>query len=154
MLRNGNSFEEYPVDVGILEGTILGPKFFLLNINVFPDNVMSNIAIYVVDTTLHSKCEQTSDLRQQLKMASELKSDVRDFLDWGGKWLVDFNAEKTQLALFDPSHTSDATDGRVYSGGKTSFKFLGFSFFSKLDCRFYIISIAKTASKTIRALMP
>ena len=87
-------------------------------------------------------------------MASELKSDVRDFLDWGGKWLVDFNAEKTQLALFDPSRTSDATDGRVYSGGKTSFKFLGFSFFSKLDCGFYIISIAKTASKTIGALMP
>ena len=50
MLRNGNSFEEYPVDVGILEGTILGPKFFLLNINVFPDNVMSNITIYVVST--------------------------------------------------------------------------------------------------------
>ena len=76
MLLNGNSFEEYPVDVGILEGTILGPKFFVLYINVLPDNVISNIAIYVDDTTLHSKCEQTSDLRQQLKMASELKSDL------------------------------------------------------------------------------
>ena len=76
MLLNGYSFEEYPVDVGILEGTIFGPKFFVLYTNVLPDNVISNIAIYFDDTTFHSKCEQTSDLRQQLKIASELKSDL------------------------------------------------------------------------------
>ena len=41
------------------------------------------------DTTLYSKCDQASDLWQQLKSASELESDLRDTMDWGKKWLVD-----------------------------------------------------------------
>ena len=38
-------------------------------------------------------------------MASELESDLEDTVVWGRKWLVDFNAEKTQLILFDQSNT-------------------------------------------------
>ena len=41
---------------------------------------------------------------QQLKLASELKSDLQDTVDWGMKWLVDFKAGKTQLVLFDQSN--------------------------------------------------
>ena len=46
-------------------------------------------------TTLYSKCGQASDLWQQLELTSELESDLRDTVDWGNKWLVDFNAGKT-----------------------------------------------------------
>ena len=53
--------------------------------------------MYADDTTLYSKCDQTSDVWQQLELASELESDLRDTVDWGSKWLVDFNAGKTQL---------------------------------------------------------
>ena len=35
-------------------------------INNLPDNVICNIAIYADDTTLYYKCEQASDLWQQL----------------------------------------------------------------------------------------
>ena len=41
--------------------------------------------------------DRASDLWQQLELASELESDQRDTVDWGKKWLVDFNAGKTQL---------------------------------------------------------
>ena len=37
---------------------------------------------------------QASDLWQQLELASELESDLRDTVDWGRKWLVDFDAGK------------------------------------------------------------
>ena len=40
---------------------------------------------------------QASDLWQQLELAAELESDLREIVDWGRKWLVDFNAGKTQL---------------------------------------------------------
>ena len=30
---------------------------------------------------------------QQLKLTSEFESDLQDTVDWGRKWLVDFNAE-------------------------------------------------------------
>ena len=38
-------------------------------------------------------------------------------MDWDRKWLVDFNAGKTQLVLFDPSNNNGVidvkTDGSV-----------------------------------------
>ena len=44
-----------------------------------------DIAIYADDTTLYSKCDQASDLWQQLELASELKSDLQGTVDWGKK---------------------------------------------------------------------
>ena len=57
VVLDGKSSQEYPVDAGISQGSILGPALFLLYINDLPDNVTSNIAIYVDDTTLYSKCD-------------------------------------------------------------------------------------------------
>ena len=100
VVLDGKSSQEYPVNAGLNEVSILGPAL-LLYINDLPDDVICNIAIYADDTTLYSKFDQASDLWQQLELASELESDLRDTVDWGRKWLVDFNAGKTQLVLFD-----------------------------------------------------
>ena len=85
---------------------------------------------------LYSKCDQASDLWQQLELASELESDQRDTVDWGRKWLVDFNAGKTQLVAFDRSKNTGAIDVKMDGSvleEKTSFKMLGLTFSSKLD---------------------
>ena len=59
-----------------------GPFLVLhLYINDLPDDVTCSIAIYANDTTLYSKCDQASDLWQQLELASELESDLQDTLD-------------------------------------------------------------------------
>ena len=54
---------------------------------------------------------------------------------WGKKWLLDFNAGKSQLNSFDQSNKTGAID--VKMGGsaleeKSSFKMLRLSFSSKL----------------------
>ena len=70
-------------------------------------------AIYADDTTLYSRYDEASDLWEQLELASELESDLRDTLDWGRKWFVDFNARKTQLVLFDWSKNTGAIDVKM-----------------------------------------
>ena len=79
-------------------------------------------------------CDQASDLWQQLELASQLESDLRDTVDWGKKWLVDFNAGKTQLGLFDQSGKTGAIDVKMdgsFLEEKSSFKMLGLTFSSK-----------------------
>ena len=89
-------------------------------------------------------------------MAFELESDLRDAVDWVKKWLVDFNAGKTQLVSFDQSENTGALDVKMNGSvleEKSSFKMLGLTFSSKLVWGSYIVSIAKTASKKIGALI-
>ena len=78
MVLDRKSSQEYPVNAGVPQGSILGPTLFLLYINDLPDDVICDIAIDADDTTLYSRCDRASDLWQQLELASELESDLRD----------------------------------------------------------------------------
>ena len=62
VVLDGKSSQEYQVNVGVPQGSILGPTLFLLYINDLPDEVICNIAICADDTTLCSKCDWASDL--------------------------------------------------------------------------------------------
>ena len=105
------SSQEHPVNVP--RGSILGPTLFLSYINDLPDDVICDIVICVDDTTLYYKCDQASGLWQQLELASELESDLRDTVDWGKKWLVDFNAGKTQLVSTGQSNSTGSIDVKM-----------------------------------------
>ena len=88
MVLDGKSSQEYPVNGGVPDDSVLVPILFLLYIIDLPDDVICVIAIYADHATLYS-----------------------------------------------------------------SFKMLGLTFSSKLDWGTYIISIAKTASQKIGALI-
>ena len=77
-------------------------------------------------------------------------------MDWGRKWIVDFNDGKTKLVLIDRSNNTGAIDVKMEGSvlkEKSSFKMLRLTFSSKLDWGSSIISIAKTAFKKIGALI-
>ena len=76
VVLDGKSSQEYPVNTGVPKGSILGPTLSLLYISDLHDNVICNIAIYADDTTFYSKCDQASDLWQQIKLASVLQPDL------------------------------------------------------------------------------
>ena len=118
---------------------------FLLYLNDFPVDVLYNITIYAEDTTLYSKCD--------LELASQLKSDLLDTIDWGKKQLADFDDGKNNIYSFDPSNNSGAIDVKMDGSvleEKSSFKILGVSFSSKLDCGSYIVTIVKISFKKVQ----
>ena len=65
---DGKSSQEYRVNAGVPQGTILGPTLYLLYIHDLPDDVICDIAVYADDTTIYSKCDQASDVWQQLEL--------------------------------------------------------------------------------------
>ena len=67
MVLDGKTSQEYPVNAGVPQGSILFPTLFLPHISSLPNDVTCNIAIY----------DQASDFRQQLELASELESDLQ-----------------------------------------------------------------------------
>ena len=85
MVLDGKFLQEYLANAGASQGSIFGSTLFLLYINDLPDDFICDIAVYADITTLYSKCDHTSDLLQQLKLASELESDLRDTVDCGSK---------------------------------------------------------------------
>ena len=133
VVLDGKSSQEYPV-------------------NDIPYDVICDIAVCADDTALCSECDRVSGLWRRLELASELESDLRGTVDWGGKWLVDFSAGKTQLVSFDRSNNNGSIDvkmdGSVFEE-KSSFKMLGLTFSSMLDWGCYIVSTAKTAPRKL-----
>ena len=112
--------------------------------------MLSVILLSMLMILLYSKCDQTSDLWKQLELTSEVESDLPDTVDWGRKWLADFNTGKSELVLFDWSNNIGATYvkmDRSVLEEKSSFKMLVLAFSFKLDWGSYLISITKTVSK-------
>ena len=54
-----------------------GAYTFPTTINDLPHDVIWNIVIYTDNTTHYSKCDQVSDLWQQLELVSELAAGLR-----------------------------------------------------------------------------
>ena len=68
----------------------------------------------------------------------------------GRKWLVNFNAGKIQLVLFDLCAIDVKMDGSVLEE-KAFFKMLGLTFHSKLDRGSYIISFLKLPPRKLES---
>ena len=100
VVLDGKFSQEYPGNAVVPLGSIRDPTPFLLYINDFLHNIICNIAIYADDTTLYSKCDQASDLWQQLELASEFESDLQDIWTGAGSGLFISMLEKFSWFCF------------------------------------------------------
>ena len=75
MVLYGNSSQEYPVNAGVPQVSILVLHFSYYTLMTF---LMLSVILPSILMILYSKFDQTSDLWQQLELVSELDSDLLD----------------------------------------------------------------------------
>ena len=103
---------------------------------------------------LFSNCDKCSDLWQKLELICELEFHLRDTADWVRKKLFDFSARTSQYISLNQSNNTGSIDVKMDEFVfEEILYYVEFSFSSELDWCFYIISVAKTESRKIAALI-
>ena len=84
VVLDGNSSQKYRVDAGVhkVPFFVLHSSYYTLMTFLMMLSVILLLSTLMI---LHSKCDQAYDLWQQLVLASELESDLRDTVDYG-RW--------------------------------------------------------------------
>ena len=71
---NGQSSSWLSIRAGVLQGSVLGPLFFLVYINDLPEGLNSEVKLFVDDTSLFN------------------------IQDWAYQWKMSFNPDRTKQA--------------------------------------------------------
>ena len=132
---------------GVLQGSVLGPLFFLVYINDMVENVNCDIKMFADDTSLFSL------VRDEARTAFELNCDLEKVRLWAWQWKMQLNSEKTEEVIFSakrvkPQH-SPLNLGSYVIVGKSEHKHLGMILDSKLDLKSHIREAILKARKGI-----
>ena len=92
VVLNGQSSVWKSVTVGVLQGSILGPLYFLIYINDLPLGLTTNVKQFADDTSLFSVVHNAS------VSASRLNNDLVKIRDWAFNWKMSFNPNPTKQA--------------------------------------------------------
>ena len=92
VLLNGQTSSWRPVLAGVLQGSILGPLFFLIYINDLPNKLKSNAKLFADDTSLFTIVKDKSE------SANILNNDLSEISKWAYNWKMLFNPDPSKPA--------------------------------------------------------
>lgn len=150
---SGTYSKQTTTNIGVPQGSILGPLLFLIYINDLPNFIIHcKYLLYADDTTIFSSDNSIDCL------INKLSTDLRNILHWCKLNKLQFNPQKTQFILFSshqrslvtdpsisiPNHSIHASNDCVYLGVKLD---------RNLKFHSHILDVKKKLSYGIRILI-
>ena len=134
------------INIGIPQGSILGPIFFLIYINDLPNILKSTQPLMFADDTTISSSHSSCDV-----MLGGLNADLGRVVSWCVSNRLTINTQKTEALLFS-NRLHDVSDQRVVLGGdmvalSSSCRFLGVHLDSNISFTSHIDHIISKISK-------
>ena len=133
------------IDIGVPQGSILGPLLFLLYINDLPNATDCFVKLFADDTFLSLSCQKKADLQKKANIEIE---NIR-------KWLfankLTLNVDKSKFMIIsrrrDANHSFSLKINGEAVGRCSTYKYLGLIIDDKLDWKSHVNYICKKVSK-------
>ena len=93
IVLNAKMSQQTLVTAGVPQGSVLGPQFFLIDINDLVDNLSSEAKLLADDTSLFSVGYDES------VTAEKLNKDLETISKWAHQWKMQFNPDKNKQAV-------------------------------------------------------
>ena len=149
VLVRGFESTRVAVTSGVPQGSVIGPKLFLLYINDLPDCIKSNASLFADDTFIYRVIHSDEDWQV-------LQSDIHSVENWSKKWLMPLNAAKTQLISFGKGRSDKATPqykmGGVIVQEVKHVKYLGVTLSSNMEFSEHVSNKIKKATQVLGLL--
>jgi hypothetical protein len=137
------------VNSGVPQGSILGPTLFLMFINDLSNAIRSDINMFADDTTISVVNPSVSSRSSTVR---SLNKDLEKIESWAERWLVTFNAKKTQLLQISRKRETDNSVVSFLSQTlvpEDSIKLLGVNISKTMDWTTHISKVAKRAGQSL-----
>ena len=134
------------VNVGVPQGSVLGPLPFLVYVNDISESLLSLTRLYADDSSLFYSAARIIDID------GIVNHDLHILVRWAAQWLINFNPLKTEVILFT-LRLLDRLPQLIFDGTPTKFvsehKHLGLTRSSNRQWHSHIDNIITSASKVL-----
>ena len=137
------------INIGVPQGSILGPLLFIIFVNCLPGAVDCKTIMYADDTTLLYKSKNPNDL------STALTSNIRLVSNWLEANKLTLNIDKTKVMIFGTTYMLDKCKDVSLTYDNTlietvsELKYLGVKFDNTMSWTSHVNYLSKNVSKRI-----
>lgn len=148
---NGYKSNQYPIQAGVPQGSVLAPLLFNLYSADIPTHPHTILATFADDTAIfssHRNLRFTSRYAQQ---------HLEQLEEWTTKWRINLNSDKTQVVHFTKKHTPSPPPLTLFDiplPFSPSARYLGLQLDRRLTFKLHLQNTAKRALQRLLQLFP
>ena len=142
------------INAGVPQGSVLGPKLFILFVNDIPQiNQHTNLALYADDTAIFARSFNAGVANKQNQI------HIDQIVNYFKKWKINLNPTKTENILFTKKYTNNRiidqlkVDGQIIPVKNTT-KYLGIHLDRRLTFKDQIKNSLRKSYGNLRNLFP